>query len=210
MRLVAAAVAALALSTPAMAQSGPGTDADALIAQVDTALLALAESWGQPAPPSLAPLIRSFLEGMGPDGQDDPAGASLVMGFDFKGEPRGSGGLLADEAACQALRPAAAVFRFRRFERAGALGHDCVLIGPPDADEGGLWALMSDRVLSDPQGRLAVRFAAVSAADGTADARRTIEVRQLELLRVAEAVSEAGVAVFLGEPVDLQPPTDRD
>jgi len=189
------------VSTPIGVQTVPVSDVDALVAWVDAALPALAESLGRPAPASVGPLFRPLFDAAGLESPDDPA-ASLVLGFNYAAEPEGSGGVLTDEAGCQSIRPGAAVVRFRRFELAGSPGHECVLSGPADGDEAGLWLLMSDVVVNGPVGRLDVKFGAVSASDAdTPAARRMIELRLEEILMIATAISDAGVAIFLGEPV---------
>jgi hypothetical protein len=213
MRLIhAAALTCALIAGPVAAQTHDAEEHEALIAELDAAMPILAEAAGRPTPPSMGPIFRPLFTTVLEKRPDEPEG-SLIIGFRLDGNPGERADLLADTAACAALRPGATVLRFRRFVVGEVEGHECVLTGPADADDGG-WTLMSDTVANGPAGRLNVRFgsAAVSESGTSEDARRMIDLNRAELLTVADRVAIEARGVFMGPPAaaPADPPLDDE
>jgi len=199
MRLIhAAALTCALIAGPVAAQTHDAEEYEALIAELDAALPILAEAAGRPTPPSMGPIFRPLFTTVLEKRPDEPEG-SLIIGFRLNGNPYERADLLADTAACAALRPGATVLRFRRFVEGEVEGHECVLTGPADADDGG-WTLMSDTVANGPAGRLSVRFGAAAVAESgvAVDAHRMIDLNLVELLAVGDRIAAEARGVFMG------------
>lgn len=213
MRLIhAAALTCALIAGPVAAQTEDVENYEALIAELDAALPILAQTAGRPTPPSMGPIFRPLFTTVLERSPDEPMG-SLVLGFRLNGNPGERADLLADVAACAALRPGATVLRFRRFFEGEVEGHECVLTGPADADDGA-WTLMAESVANGPGGRLSVRFgsAAVSENGTNDDARRMIDLNRADLLTVADRIAIEARGVFMGPPAapPANPPLDDE
>lgn len=213
MRLIHAAALACALvAGPVAAQTHDVEDFDAVIAELDAALPVLARAVGRPVPPSVAPIFRPLFATVLEPRPGEPD-AALILGFTLNGNPGETADLLPDVAACAALRPGSIVLRFRRFDDGEVEGHECVLTGPADADDGG-WTLMAETVTNGPAGRLNVRFgaASVSESGGAAEARRMVDLHRADLLVVADRIAVEARGVFMGPPAaaPANPPLDDE
>lgn len=212
MRLIFAAAfaASIVLAGEVAAQDADTEDADALIAELDATLPMLARAAGQQTPPSMGPVFRPLFTAALRERPEAPEG-SLIIGFDLNANPNERAELMADPTACAALRPGATVLRFRRFVEADVEGHECVLTGPADADDGG-WTLLAETVTNGPGGRLNARFAAAAVAESgvATDAHRMIELNFIDLLAVGDRIAAEAREVFMGPPPVPAEATDAE
>jgi hypothetical protein len=213
MRLIFAAAfaASIVFAEPVAAQDAGTEDADALIAEMDATLPMLARLAGRPAPPSMGPIFRPLFTAALEERPEAPEG-SLIIGFDLNANPNERAELLADVAACAALRPGSVVLRFRRFVEGEVEGHECVLTGPGEEADYDGWTLLYETVTNGPGGRLNARFGAAAVAESGAvdEARGMIDLHRADLLVVGDrVVGEARSAFGHAPPVRSRPVEPR-